>query len=209
MPGGWGPPGCVDCPALEAVTPFPPPAPSGGGANPSLDRLGEGRDHEATVPDTPAAVTGRFGSGHLPPAGGSLDGGALGIDRVPRGGPIRQPHRVVPSAPEVDADQLPGLGARRRTGRRGAVPEGTPPLWTPSRAHPWGTNGRSAAQIGRWSGPNRMPAVWAAALNRGGSGGVCGANTGVTPRAWVNVPRASPSKAASPMTRARRQPVPA
>lgn len=170
-------PGRVDGPAREAATPFLPPAPSGGGADPGLNMLSDGRNHEAAVPDKAAAMTGRFDAGHLPPALGSLDGGALGVDWVPGGGPVRQGHRVVSGPPEVDADPLPRLGTGRRPGCRGAVPEGTPPLGTPRRAHPWGTNGRSAAQIGRWSGPNRMPAAWAAALRWGGWGGVCGANT--------------------------------
>jgi hypothetical protein len=131
-------PGRVDGPALEAVTPFPPAAPSSDGADPGLDMLGDRRDHKAAVPDVPAAVARRFDSGRCPPAVGSLDGGALGGDLVPRRGPVRQAQLVVSGAPEVDADQVPGLGTGRRTGRGGCVPEGTPPTLDAASGPPVG-----------------------------------------------------------------------
>jgi hypothetical protein len=64
-----------------------------------IETLGEGAP---TLLDILGHLYGRFLFTPSPFARRPLD-----IDRVPRRGPVRQAHRVLPSAPDVDADQLP------------------------------------------------------------------------------------------------------
>jgi hypothetical protein len=96
-----------------------------GRADPGLDVLGDGGDDEAPIPDVAPAVACGLDAAARPEAVGALDARALGIDGVPLRRPVGEPDLVVAGAAEVDADELPRLGTRRRARRGGFVEAST------------------------------------------------------------------------------------